>query len=113
MAKSKRKFIIGKMTLCGEEYPACVNVRVLQRLEDEGIEFGSVLAEGTRRWKNLTRLIFLTIEEGAALSGVDEPPTEDEIGAMIDISELKSISEQLADLLGGKGRKVEADPPKN
>ena len=110
---AKHKFKIGKMVLGGEEYPACVNVRVMQRLEDAGISLDSVLSEGSRRWSNLAKLVALTLEEGAALSGGDKPPTEDEISAMIDITDLEDVSGQLAILLGSKNRTVEAEPPKN
>lgn len=111
---TKRKFKIGTLILGGEEYPACVNVRVMQRLEDAGISLEGVLSEGGRRWSNLAKLVALAIEEGTALAGGDDPaPTEDEISSMIDITDLEDVSGQLAILLGSKNRTVEAEAPKN
>ena len=111
---AKRKNIkIGKLTICGEEYPACINVRVMMRLEDAGVEVGNILEDGPRRWTNLVKLISYALDEGAALTGAEEPPAEEELATMLDISDLADVSEQLAVLLGTKGRTIEAEPPKN
>ena len=109
---AKHKYKIGKLTINGEEYPACVNLRVMQKLEDEGIGFDDAF-NGAHRWSNLGYIITCALEEGARLSGAEAPLTEDEIGDMIDITDLEDISEQLAALLGKSSRTVEAEPPKN
>ena len=111
MANSK--FKIGRLTIGGDEYPACVNVRVMQRLEDAGINMEDALSGETNRWTNLIKLVYLAMDEGARLTGSDAPPVEDDLASMIDVTDLADVSEQIAVLLGAKGRTVEADPPKN
>ena len=111
MAKFPR---IGRLTIGGVEYPAVINVRVLTQLEDMGISIDTVLSSDNRRWANLTKLMVLAINAGIRISGADmQPVIEDEIADAIDLAELTDVAEQIAILLGYKGRTVEAEPPKN
>ena len=111
---AKRKYKIGKLIIGGDEYPACINVRAMMELEESGVDLDGALTDGPRRWSNLIKIMAKALEEGAALSGTgEEPPTADELAAMVDISDLQDVSGQLGALLGGKGRTVEAEPPKN
>ena len=111
MAKYPR---IGRLTIGGVEYPAVINVRLLTQLEDMGISIDTVLTSDSRRWGNLVTLMAMAINTGIRLSGgTMQAVTEDEIADAIDISELAELTEQLAHLLGYKGRTVEAEAPKN
>lgn len=110
---ANRKYTIGRLTIGGDDYPACINVRVMQRMEESGLSLENALTGEVNRWTNLVKLLYLVMEEGARLAGTEKPPTEDELAAMIDVTDLQDVSDQLAVLLGAKGRTVEADPPKN
>ena len=111
MAKYPR---IGRLTIGGVDYPAVINVRVLTQLEDKGISIDTVLTSDAHRWGNLMVLMALAINTGLRMSGEGgKTVTEDEIADAIDLSELTDVTEQLAVLLGYKGRTVEAESPKN
>lgn len=111
MAKYPR---IGRLTIAGEEYPAVINGKVLTQLEDKGITIEGALATDGTRWHNLFLLITLAINAGIRLTGsTAQPVTEDEIADAVDLSELTSITDQIAVLLGHKSRTVEAELPKN
>lgn len=112
MAKFPR---VGRFTIAGDEYPAVINGIVLNQLEDRGITVDDVLTASGRRFHHLFMLIALAINEGIQITGSDaQPVTEDEIARnFVFPDDANTITEQLAMLMGNKGRTVEADLPKN
>lgn len=105
---------IHKITIGGKEYPAFANLALLMELQDQGINLDTIMIEdGSQRWRNFATLIKKIIDKGYQARNEDKTISEEDILDSIDLESIGEISDQLAVIFGGKGRTVEAEPPKN
>lgn len=105
---------VRKITIGDCEYPAFANVALLMELQDEGINLDTIMVEeGSQKWRNFAKLLKKIIDKGYQAIGSTETVSESDILDSIDIASIPGLTDQLAILFGGKGRTVEAEPPKN
>lgn len=109
MAKYPR---VGRITIGDIDYPACINLRVIAQLQDEGIQLENLLSNG-QNWIGFCKIIAYAINAGYRLSGSDDTVDPDAIMDQIEVYELEDISRQIGSLINRASRTVQAEPPKN